>query len=270
MSLHSNNVKFRNFAPVQGNTQRYFLEIAYKGTAYHGWQIQQNAISVQEKLQLALKTVLRQEVETTGAGRTDTGVHATQLYVHVDIPSEKIDSSKKFVHALNAVLPSDISVKRILKVHSDAHARFDAVSRSYEYHIHLGKNPFLEDASWLLRDTPDISKMNEAAKLLLGKKDFGCFSKAHTQVFTNICTIQEARWVMNGERLTFHITADRFLRNMVRAIVGTLLEVGAKGKPVEHVSEVIASQDRGQAGASVPARGLYLTQIIYPYIDQPS
>lgn len=269
-SLHSDNVKLRNFVPVQANTQRYFLEIAYKGTAYHGWQIQQNAVSVQERLQQALQTVLRQEVETTGAGRTDTGVHATKLYVHADIPSEKISSPQRFVHALNAILPSDISVQRLLPVHAEAHARFDATSRSYEYHIHLGKNPFLQDASWLLRDMPDIDKMNAAAQLLLGKKDFGCFSKAHTQVFTNICTITEARWVLDGQRLTFHITADRFLRNMVRAIVGTLLEVGLKGKSVEHVAEVIASQDRSQAGASVPACGLYLTQIIYPYIDQPS
>lgn len=255
---------------MQSNIQRYFLEIAYKGTAYHGWQIQHNAISVQEKLQQALKTVLRQEVETTGAGRTDAGVHATQLYVHVDIPSGKITAAQRFVHALNAILPSDISVQRILEVHADAHARFDAVSRSYEYHIHIGKNPFLQDASWSLRDIPDVSKMNEASQLLLGKKDFGCFSKAHTQVFTNICTIKEARWELDGQKLTFYITADRFLRNMVRAIVGTLLEVGAKGKPPAHVTDVIASQDRSQAGASVPACGLYLTQIIYPYIDQQS
>ncbi len=253
---------------MQTDSQRYFLEIAYRGTAYHGWQVQDNAVSVQEKLNQALKTVLRQDVETTGAGRTDTGVHAKQLFVHVDLPViPEAAQLVKLTHAFNALLPYDISVKRMIPVHADAHARFDATSRSYEYHIHTQKNPFLHEASSFFRDRPDVEKMNIAAQKLLGKQDFGSFSKAHTQVFTNICTVTEARWEEIGDRLIFHVTADRFLRNMVRAIVGTLLEVGMKGKPIEHVAEVIASQDRARAGVSVPACGLYLTKVIYPYID---
>ncbi|WP_202912393.1 tRNA pseudouridine(38-40) synthase TruA [Sphingobacterium olei] len=249
-------------------TKRFFLEIAYDGTAYHGWQIQPNAVSVQEKLNLALQTLLRAEVETLGAGRTDTGVHAKQLYVHFDSDNILlINSPDRFVHSLNALLPFDISVTRLLEVEAASHARFDATERSYEYHVHFTKDPFLINRSWQLRDRLDVQRMNEAAKLLLGKKDFGCFSKSNTQVFTNICTITEAKWIEVAEKLVFHITADRFLRNMVRAIVGTLLEVGAKGKSISYVEEVLASQDRSKAGTSVPAHGLYLTKIKYPYID---
>jgi len=247
--------------------KRYFLEIAYDGTAYHGWQTQPNAVSVQEKLNYALATFLREEIETIGAGRTDTGVHAKQLYVHFDSAHPKLASDPaRCIHSLNALLPYDISIQRIINVHEDAHARFDATERSYEYHLHTKKNPFLINKSWFQRDLPDIKKMNEAAQLLLGTKDFECFSKSHTQVFTNICTIKEAKWVQDGDHFVFHITADRFLRNMVRAIVGTLLEVGLKGKPVSYVEEVLASKNRSKAGVSVPAHGLYLTRVIYPYL----
>ncbi|WP_211245413.1 tRNA pseudouridine(38-40) synthase TruA [Sphingobacterium alkalisoli] len=248
--------------------KRFFLEVAYDGTAYHGWQIQPNAVSVQEKLDYALGTLLREEVATLGAGRTDTGVHAKQLYVHFDSDNASlINSPDRFIHSLNALLPFDIAVLRLLEVASGSHARFDATERSYEYHIHFTKDPFLINKSWLLRDRLNVQRLNEAARLLVGKKDFGCFSKSNTQVFTNICTIKEAQWVEIGEKLVFHITADRFLRNMVRAIVGTLLEVGAKGKPISYVEEVLASRDRSKAGTSVPAHGLYLTKIKYPYID---
>ncbi|MBE8722865.1 tRNA pseudouridine(38-40) synthase TruA [Sphingobacterium pedocola] len=248
--------------------KRFFLEIAYDGTAYHGWQMQPNAVSVQEKLDRALQTLLRERVETIGAGRTDTGVHAKQLYVHFDSGNAQlINNPDRFIHSLNAVLPFDISVSRLLEVPPESHARFDASERSYEYHIHFTKDPFLINKSWQLRDRPNVQRMNEAAKLLLGKKDFGCFSKSNTQVFTNICTITEAKWEEIAEKLVFCITADRFLRNMVRAIVGTLLEVGAKGQPISFIKEVLASQDRSRAGTSVPAHGLYLTQIKYPYID---
>lgn len=249
--------------------KRFFLEIAYDGTAYHGWQVQPNAISVQEKLNQALFTFLREEVETIGAGRTDTGVHAKQLYVHFDSANEVLSNNPyKAIAAINALLPYDISVQRIIPVEYDAHARFDAIERSYEYHAHLHKNPFLINRSWLLRDAPDVNKMNEAAKLLLGTKDFACFSKSNTQVFTTICTIAEARWEQNGEHFVFHITADRFLRNMVRAIVGTLLEIGLKGKPISYLQEVLESKNRSKAGVSVPAHGLYLTRVIYPYIQE--
>lgn len=249
------------------NTKRFFLEIAYDGSAYHGWQTQPNAIAVQEKLDKALHTFLREAVETVGAGRTDTGVHAKQLFVHFDSNHEKLISQpQRCVNSINALLPFDISVQRIITVDNDAHARFDATERSYEYHIHFQKNPFLINKSWLLRDIPDLEQMNLAAQKLIGTKDFECFSKSNTQVFTNICTITEAKWVKHDTGIVFHITANRFLRNMVRAIVGTLLEVGVKGKPVTYIDDVLASKSRSQAGTSVPAHGLYLTKVAYTYI----
>lgn len=249
--------------------KRFFLEIAYDGTAYHGWQVQPNAVSVQEKLNQALETFLREEVETVGAGRTDTGVHARQLYVHFDSANGVlVDVPDRALLALNALLPYDIAVRRIIPVLSEAHARFDATERSYEYHIHHQKDPFLINKSWFVRDVPDVEKMNEAAKLLLGTKDFACFSKSNTQVFTTICTIKEARWEQKEGNLVFHITADRFLRNMVRAIVGTLLEIGLKGKSISFLTEVLESKSRSKAGVSVPAHGLYLTRVVYPYIQE--
>lgn len=252
---------------MEERTPKYFLEIAYNGTAYHGWQIQENAVSIQEKLNAALAILLREDVETIGAGRTDAGVHAKQLYVHFSSASQTLKNPEKFIHSLNALLPFDISAKRLILVSNDAHARFDATQRSYEYHVHFQKDPFLHLFSWQLRDKPDIEKMNIAALELLGKQDFSCFSKSNTQVFTNNCDIKRAEWVWEGERLIFHITADRFLRNMVRAIVGTLMEIGLGKKPVEHIKEVIRSMDRSKAGISVPACGLYLTEVAYPYID---
>lgn len=252
---------------MEERTPKYFLEIAYNGTAYHGWQIQENAVSIQEKLNAALAILLREDVETIGAGRTDAGVHAKQLYVHFSSASQTLKNPEKFIHSLNALLPFDISAKRLILVSNDAHARFDATQRSYEYHVHFQKDPFLHLFSWQLRDKPDIEKMNIAALDLLGKQDFSCFSKSNTQVFTNNCDIKRAEWVWEGERLIFHITADRFLRNMVRAIVGTLMEIGLGKKPVEHIKEVIRSMDRSKAGISVPACGLYLTEVAYPYID---
>lgn len=250
--------------------QRYFLEIAYDGTSYHGWQVQHNAVSVQQRLNEALAKILRRPVETVGAGRTDTGVHAKQLYVHVDVEAGHIPDADRFLHALNALLPFDIAARRLLPVQQDAHARFDAVERSYEYHIHFGKDPFSINKSWQLRDYPDVQRMNEAASFLLGKQDFGCFSKSNTQVFTNICTVKRAEWVDVQGRLIFHVSADRFLRNMVRAIVGTLLDIGLKNKEASSILDVIQSQDRAKAGTSVPAHGLYLTKVIYPYISTES
>lgn len=251
-------------------SRRYFIELAYDGTNYHGWQVQDNAITVQQKLNEALHVLLREEVETLGCGRTDTGVHARQLYAHFDLPEvTKIGSAGKFLHALNALLPKDIAVKRLLPVAADAHARFDALSRSYEYHIHTGKDPFLEGYSWRLRDEPDLDVMNAAAALMLPYRDFSCFSKSNTQVFTNNCHIIRAEWVRTGPlHLVFHITANRFLRNMVRAIVGTLMDIWRNDRPVEYMKEVIESKDRSIAGASVPACGLYLSQVVYPYLEE--
>ncbi len=248
--------------------QRYFIELAYDGTNYHGWQIQPNAISVQEVLNNALATILREQAETIGCGRTDTGVHARQLYAHFDSQSlvNSQQSLVKIVNSLNAVLPDDIAVKRILPVHADAHARFDAVSRSYEYHVHFEKDPFKINQSWQLRDKPDMALMNVAAKIIMEYIDFSSFSKSNTQTFTNNCKITRAEWVYSAHCLVFHISADRFLRNMVRAIVGTLMQIGKKEIAPEEVRAIIESKDRSNAGTSVPACGLYLTEVKYTYL----
>ncbi len=246
--------------------QRYFIELAYDGTNYHGWQIQPNATSVQEILNNSLSTVLREPVETLGCGRTDTGVHAKQFFAHFDVKS--IDHGPSImdnnVRSINAILPHDIAVKRIIHVHNDAHARFDATLRSYEYHIHFEKDPFKNGYSWLLRDEPDLELMNKAAKILLEYTDFSCFSKSNTQVKTNNCKITKAEWMQEGDGIIFQISADRFLRNMVRAIVGTLLMVGHKEIEPEAIREIIESKNRSNAGTSVPACGLYLTEVRYP------
>lgn len=256
---------------------RYFIELAFNGSAYHGWQIQKNAVSVQEVLNKALTMLLRQDIETIGCGRTDTGVHATQLYAHFDSNTDiggltstlsKEDGGELTIYRINALLPRDIAVKRIIPVTPDAHARFDATLRSYEYHVHFHKNPFLDRFSWLLRDELLIERMNQAAKILFEYHDFSCFSKSNTQTFTNNCIISRAEWVKSTNGLIFHISADRFLRNMVRAIVGTLIRVGREEIKPEEMHRIIESKNRSQAGTSVPAYGLYLTEIIYPYIQK--
>jgi tRNA pseudouridine38-40 synthase len=255
---------------VDTNKQRFFIELAFNGGAYHGWQIQKNAKSVQEVLNKALSTLLRKPVDTLGCGRTDTGVHAKQLFAHFDDEDELVKGNEsKILTSLNALLPADIAIKRLFSVANDAHARFDAVKRSYEYHIHFGKNPFLSGLSWQLKDKPDLEAMNEAAKLMMNYQDFSCFSKSHTQVFTNNCKLMKAEWQWcSEERLVFYISADRFLRNMVRAIVGTLLEIGHGKQSVDYIHRVIESKDRSVAGVSVPACGLYLTEVVYPWDNQ--
>jgi tRNA pseudouridine38-40 synthase len=249
------------------NTQRYFIELAYDGTNYHGWQTQPNAVTVQELLDKALATLLREPIETTGAGRTDTGVHARQLFAHFDvtedIPERVEDEMLSKVRSLNALLPFDIAVKRLIPVHADAHARFDATLRSYEYHVHFEKDPFLHNLSWWVRDRPDVELMNQAAKIIMEYTDFSCFSKSNTQVKTNNCKISRAEWVVVDDQLIFHISADRFLRNMVRAIVGTLMMVGKGEIQPEALRQIIESKNRSNAGASVPACGLYLTEVKY-------
>ena len=247
--------------------QRYFIELAYDGTSYHGWQIQQNAVSVQELLNKALSTLLRQPLETIGCGRTDTGVHAKEYFAHFDGPKPEIENSK-FEIGINALLPHDIAVKHIIPVHADAHARFDATLRSYEYHIHFEKNPFLNGYSWLLRDKPDMELMNRAAAIIMEYIDFSCFSKSNTQVKTNNCKIAKAIWEQTDNGIIFKISADRFLRNMVRAIVGTLLMVGKGEMQPEEIRTIIESKNRSKAGMSVPACGLYLTEIKYPYLGE--
>ena len=244
---------------------RYFIELQYLGTNYHGWQVQPNAISVQQVIENALSTLLREKINIVGAGRTDAGVHAKQMYAHFDTITN-IDKTI-ILHRLNAFLPKDISIVSIDKVAKDAHARFDAISRSYEYHIYLGKNPFNIETSWQIYNPKlDIDAMNKAAAILLDYTNFKCFSKTNTDVHTYNCNITEAKWVLNGNHLIFHISANRFLRNMVRAIVGTLYNVGIGKISVNDVHTILKSKDRSKAGFSVPAKGLFLTRVVYPYL----
>lgn len=241
---------------------RYFIQFSYFGKAYHGWQNQPNAITVQEVLEKALSTLLRQKVEVIGAGRTDTGVHAKEMFAHFNF--DLIDDLEELVYRLNAFLPGDIAVQQIYNMVPEAHARFDALERTYEYWLVQEKNPFYTDAAHLVKYPLDIEKMNQAASHLLKHSDFECFSKSNTDVKTYICDVRQAIWEEKEDKLVFTITADRFLRNMVRAVVGTLLDVGM-GKVVPHeIHTIIASKDRSKAGVSVPAKGLYLTKVLYP------
>ncbi|WP_298247613.1 tRNA pseudouridine(38-40) synthase TruA [uncultured Christiangramia sp.] len=241
---------------------RYFLKLSYFGKAYHGWQIQPDSISVQEVLEQNLSKVLPFSVAIVGAGRTDAGVHARQMFAHFDA-SEELDG-EDLAYKLNSMLPKDIAISEVFQVRKDAHARFDAVARSYEYHLLQYKDVFAYDQAWYFRYELDLGKMNKAAEILKEYSDFQCFSKSRTDVHTYNCRIDEAKWAEKDGQIIFYITADRFLRNMVRAVVGTLLEIGQGKQPVEYMHEVIKSKDRGKAGTSVPAHGLYLTRIEYP------
>jgi tRNA pseudouridine38-40 synthase len=264
--FHSQGIVTFAFVSAQ---QRFFIELAYDGTNYHGWQSQHNAVSVQEVLNKALSTILREPIESLGCGRTDAGVHAKQFFAHLDTKTSvdhgpwTIDKTNGIIRSLNSILPQDIAIKRIFPVAPNAHARFDATLRSYEYHIHFNKDPFKNGYSWLLRDEPDITLMNHAANIIKEYIDFSCFSKSNTQVKTNNCKISRAEWVKTDGGIVFHISADRFLRNMVRAIVGTLLQVGHHTIEPEAVRAIIESKNRSNAGVSVPACGLYLTQVLY-------
>lgn len=242
---------------------RYFLELAYDGTNYHGWQIQPNAISVQETIEKCLSTLLASEIKITGAGRTDSGVHAKQMFAHFD--SEK-SLNKNWVHRMNNFLPKDIVILDLFLVKEDAHARFDATSRRYEYYISLRKNPFNYHSTWQFSKMDlDIDLMNQAAQILFEYTDFTSFSKLHTDVKTNNCKIFKAEWhFVEKELLCFEITADRFLRNMVRAIVGTLTDVGKKKLSLNEFRTLIENKNRSKAGASAPAKGLFLVEINYP------
>ncbi|CAM3425875.1 tRNA pseudouridine(38-40) synthase TruA [Flavobacterium chungbukense] len=243
---------------------RYFIQFAYNGTHYHGWQIQPNASSVQETLNKAFSVLLNEQISIMGAGRTDTGVHATEMFGHFD--TEKTLEVPVLVHKLNSYLPKDIAIFNIIPVHDDAHCRFDATKRTYEYHINTIKNPFLQELSWYVNQKLDFDLMNEAAQLLLKHTDFQCFSKVNTDVNTFDCTIFEAFWKQEKGKLIFTISANRFLRNMVRAIVGTLINIGLHKITLADFEDIIASKSREKAGFSVPADGLYLTNIYYDYL----
>ena len=241
---------------------RYFITFSYDGTAYHGWQIQPHSISVQEELQKALSTLLRQTIEVVGAGRTDTGVHARKMIAHFDF--ETAVDCPQLVYKLNKILPKDIAVQKVEQVADDMHARFSATSRTYHYFVHLAKDPFLRAYSWQVYGEPDFELMNEAAKVLMEYRDFTSFSKVNTDTKTNDCTITEAHWDRVGDgQWRFTITANRFLRNMVRAIVGTLVEVGRGRMTIAQLRQVIEAKDRCRAGDSVPGNALFLVEVEY-------
>ncbi len=243
--------------------QRYFIELAYNGTRFHGWQVQPNADTVQENLEKALSTICRENISVTGAGRTDTGVHASYFVAHFD--SEKTDlDHPDFAYKLNSFLNSDIAIFKLTKVGAEAHARFDASSRTYHYYINVRKDPFALENSWYLRKNLDVESMNEACNVLFDYEDFTSFSKLHTDVKTNNCKIFHARWSHRDNGLVFTITADRFLRNMVRAVVGTMVEIGTGKQVVSDLRKIIEAKDRSAAGVSAPPQGLFLAHIAYP------
>ena len=241
---------------------RYFIQLSYNGSAYHGWQIQPNAVTVQETIQDALSKLLNTNISITGAGRTDTGVHAFQMFAHFDV-DETFDT-ENLTFKLNSFLPKDIAIQSIFQVNADAHTRFHAIKRSYDYKISLKKNVFLFDYTHYVHQKLDVDKMNEAAYILLEYTNFQCFSKSNTDVKTYNCKIEQAQWKQEGNLLIFTISADRFLRNMVRAIVGTLLNIGLSKIAVSDMHKILASKDRSEAGFSVPSKGLYLTEVLYP------
>lgn len=241
---------------------RYFAYSQFDGTNYHGWQVQPNANSVQAEIQSALQKMEQKEVEIVGAGRTDAGVHASEMVFHFDSLNEW--TKRSFLHRMNSLLPKDIAVFDVRKVKPDFHARFDATERSYKYQITFKKSPFLLNQAYLFYGSLNVDLMNEACKHLIGSQDFSCFSKSHTQTFTNNCDLKEAHWQYDGDVLVFHIKANRFLRNMVRAIVGTLIEVGEGKRDSSSIADLIASKNRSNSGPSVPASGLFLNSIIYP------
>lgn len=241
---------------------RYFIELSYNGKTFHGWQIQPDAISVQECIEKALSVLLRAPHSIVGAGRTDAGVHAKFMVAHFD--SDQDFETEKLAFQLNSFLPESIAIYRIYEVKPESHARFNATARAYEYQVVNFKNPFETNSSHLVKSPLDVAKMNLAAEKMLEYTNFKCFSKSKTDVKTYNCELYYAFWEQSGDHLLFKISANRFLRNMVRAIVGTLLEIGTGKLPVEDMDRIIKSENRAAAGYSVPAKGLYLTEVLYP------
>lgn len=243
---------------------RYFIQLSYLGTNYCGWQIQPNGTTVQEVLNTAFSTVLQEKIEITGAGRTDTGVHASYYIAHFDSLIQNLHQDQKILIKINGFLPIDIAVQKIYPVKADAHSRFNAINRTYNYFIHQQKDPFLVDISWYFPYKLDVNKMNEACEIMLQFNDFTSFSKLHTDVKTNNCKVFNAQWTQVDYKLMFTIKADRYLRNMVRAIVGTMIEIGKGKTNLEEFVQIIESKNRSEAGISVPAHGLFLADIEYP------
>ena len=242
---------------------RYFLEFSYKGTAYHGWQRQPNAPTVQQQMEDAISALLGKQTALLAAGRTDAGVHAKQMYAHVDLEINAAEI-KQLKHRLNKFLPNDIAIREIHSVKAYAHARFDAISRSYVYHLVRHKYPFAQDLAHSFTTPLNIEAMNTAAKLLLSHTNFKCFSRSKTNFKTFDCKVTEAYWTQSDTEWIFHISANRFLRNMVRAIVGTLLDVGCGKSSLADFQKILESRDRTKAGSSAPAHGLFLMKVQYP------
>ena len=241
---------------------RYFVWFGYDGAAYHGWQIQPNGNSVQEELQKGLSTLLREEISVTGAGRTDAGVHARVMVAHFD--TEKALDCRQLAYKLNRLLPQDIAVDRVEQVSDDLHARFSATSRTYHYYIHTRKDPFRRAYSCEMHYDLDFAKMNEAGRILTTYEDFGAFCKAHSDVKTTLCQVTKAEWIQTSDSSWyFEITANRFLRNMVRAVVGTLIDVGRGRLSIDEFRKVIEGKQRSEAGESMPANALFLEEIVY-------
>ena len=246
--------------------KRYFMELSYNGAPFNGWQIQPSAPTVQQELEKALSPILRSKTNIVGCGRTDSGVHASQFFAHFE-SSENLDFDA-LTFKLNCMVSREVAVHKIFEVPSDLHARFSATARTYHYFINQVKDAFNFDQSWFMHANLNIGIMNQACEHLIGKQDFTSFSKLHTQTRTNLCTISKAAWKVDGNKLKFEITADRFLHNMVRSIVGTTIDVG-KGKiSPEEFKLIIAAKDRQKAGTSVPAQGLFLAKIEYPNVGQ--
>jgi tRNA pseudouridine38-40 synthase len=241
---------------------RYFIKLAFDGTRYHGWQFQDNAVTVQETLSKALTILLKRDCSLTGCGRTDKGVHAFEFYAHFDLDIE-LPETAKLTYQLNALLPDDIFVNFIKKVDENTHARFSATKRTYKYFICRHRNPFNINFEYKVSGELDIEEMNAVCKLMMNYTDFSCFSKSHTQVNNYNCKITEAYWTQCGDQLIFTITANRFLRNMVRAIVGTMLEIGFGKLSIRGFVDILENGDRSDAGASVPAKGLFLYKVEY-------
>lgn len=243
---------------------RYFLRLAYDGTPFHGWQRQPNASSVQQTIEEAMSMMFRKNIEIVGAGRTDAGVHASEMFAHFDIDKE-IDAPR-FLTSINRMIGHSISIDKLIRVTPEAHARFDAIGRSYEYRITLRKDPFAYDYTHRMERLPDYEKMNQASGILIDTQDFTSFAKLHSDSKTNLCDVREAYWTFDEKKfvLKFHITADRFLRNMVRSLVGTLIKVGTGKLTLDGFKEIIEKKDRCEAGVSMPAKGLFLTSVEYP------
>ncbi len=243
---------------------RYFIDVSFNGTCYHGWQRQPNGLTVQEILEVNVSKLFRKTIRITGAGRTDAGVHARHYMAHFDADPEDLHLQSEWINTLNRMLPKDIVIHQVRKVNQEAHARFDALSRTYQYVILREKNPFKNEFAWYYWGPLDREAMNKAALLFLGKQDFTSFSKLHTKTKTNLCTVMEAHWDIQEDCMVFTVRADRFLRNMVRAMVGTLVDVGRGKTSGEAIQRILQAKNRCEAGASVPAQGLFLSGIEYP------